>query len=645
MCGIAGFHAEGVNDAEEICRAMLSSIAHRGPDGDGVHRDGATTFGHRRLAIIDVGEGGHQPMVSHDGHLVISYNGELYNYRELRGQLEVDAPIRWRGSSDTEVMLEAIARWGLSRALARFNGMFAFALLDRRSGEIALARDRFGEKPLYWQANTERLVFGSELRAIEACELLPLHVSRTALLEQLQRAAVPAPLSIYDAVEKLAPASVLRWRPGKEPTIECYWSIESTVREAIGERFEDEDEAVAALEEALTRSVELRMVSDVPLGAFLSGGVDSSLVVALMQRLSSRPVETFSIGFDVAAFDESEHARAVAAHLGTNHHEQIVSGADALAIVPELGTLFDEPFSDASQVPTCLVSRLARRHVNVALSGDGGDELFCGYKRYFSTPAMWRAMNRVPLRRTVGAALARTPAAALDRVAGGLRRLTDRHGRPGRVGPKLRRFGRWMQADSLDELYGLNHGRLLAPGSLLAGEVGRGEPIRLPDWLEGAERMAYADTIDYLPNDILAKVDRAAMASSLETRVPLLDPEVLSLAWRLPLSMKVRGGQGKHALREVLYRHVPRGLIERPKIGFGAPIGSWLRGPLREWSSDLLAPDRLRRQGLYDAQAVDALRRAHLSERDGDEHAGKLWAILMTQSWLDADPRRVSRIG
>jgi len=644
VCGIAGFHAPGVPDAEASCRRMLASIAHRGPDGTGVWSEGDAVLGHLRLAIIDVGQGGHQPMRAHHDRFVISYNGELYNYRELRAELEAQEPVAWRGSSDTEVMLEAIARWGLKPALARFNGMFAFALFDRHSGELSLARDRFGEKPLYWHATPERLVFASELRAIEASDLVPLSISRDAVLEQLQRAAVPAPMSIYEAVSKLPPASVLQWRPGQQVRIEPYWSLEATVREATAHRFEDEGLALEALEAALAESVRLRMVSDVPLGAFLSGGIDSSLVVALMQQQSSRPVETFSIGFDVDGYDESAHARAVAAHLGTRHREQIISGADALAVVPQLGALFDEPFSDASQIPTCLVSRLARAHVTVSLSGDGGDELFCGYKRYFSTPAMWRAMNRVPLRRTVGAVLSRTPAGTLDRVAGGLRRLADRHGRPGRIGPKLRRFGRWMGASSLDELYGLTHGRLLDPGHLLAGEGAHGMPVRLPDWLDGVERMAYADTQDYLSNDILAKVDRAAMAVSLETRVPLLDPGVLSIAWRLPVSMKVRDGQGKHLLREVLFRHVPRELIERPKMGFGAPVGAWLRGPLHDWSADLLAPARLERQGLYDARAVSALRAAHLSGRDGDEHAGKLWAILMMQAWLDADPRRASRI-
>ena len=644
MCGIAGFYSGAREGGEQRCLRMLRAMEYRGPDGIAVERVDDFTLGHLRLAVIDLADTGRQPMRSADGSHVITFNGEIYNYRELRSALEAVRPVRWRGSSDTEVLLEALVEWGVEKTLRLANGMFAFALLDRRGGRLVLARDRFGEKPLVYHEGEAGIAFASEIKGLEAAGDLTLSIDREALDLQSRSYAIAAPRTVYRECRKLPPGTFLEWRAGTPTRLRRYWSAAERAASVRSEPFVEEREAVDALESALARSVELRMVSDVPLGAFLSGGIDSSTVVALMQSRSAAPVKTFAIGFDVEGYNEAAHARAIAAHLGTDHHEQIVTAADALAVVPSLGALFDEPFADPSQIPTWLVSRMARERVTVSLSGDGGDELFCGYTRYAGTVAMWAAINRVPLRRVWGTLLQRVPPQALGAALFFVKPLTDRYSQSGRVGPKLVRFGHWMTADSIETFYerSMQHARV--PGALVLGTAGAAapEPLSLPAGLDPLERMMLDDSLRYLPDDILVKVDRAAMSVSLEGRMPMLDPDVFETAWRLPLSMKQRGAEGKWALKEVLYRHVPRALVERPKMGFGAPVGEWLRTSLREWASDLLSRERLERQGLYDARAVGRLLEAHLDRRE--ERADTLWSLLMVQAWLEADEARERRL-
>ena len=642
MCGIAGFAGLEVADPESTCRTMLARIAHRGPDGEGTwHGDGAT-LGHRRLAVIDPAPTGHQPMSSRSGRFVLTYNGEIYDYRALRDGLDVEEAVPWRGGSDTEVLLESIERRGLESTLERVDGMFALALWDRERRELALARDRFGEKPLFYVRDAERVAFASEITALEACEPLALRVSRQAVAEQFQRGYVPAPLSIYETVSKLEPGAVLRWRAGDPGTPSRWWDLGRAAHAARGRTFDDRADAMRELEAALERSVRSRMVSDVPLGAFLSGGIDSSLVVALMQRAADRPVDTFSIGFDDPAFDESAHARAVASHLGTHHHERIVTADDALALVDELGSVFDEPFADASQLPTLLLCRLARERVTVALSGDGGDELFGGYKRYELTELLWRRMRRLPGRRAAGALLRRAPVVVLDRAFAPLSSVADRLSRSDAIGPKVRRLGTWMDVEDEAALYARARGRIAHPERYVPGADPAPSRIAFDERFAGRERYMHADLVDYLPDDILTKVDRAAMSASLETRVPLLHPDVLDAAWRFPGTAGRDENAGKSALRELLHRHVPPALVDRPKRGFGPPLARWLRGPLRDWANDLLATDRLRRQGLYDPGAIAELHRATLGGAGGD--VSKLWNVLVLQSWLDAGPGRAARI-
>ncbi len=581
-------------------------------------------------------------MVSRSGRFVLTYNGEVYNYREQRAALEACAPVSWRGSSDTEVLLESIERFGLEATLSRIDGMFALALWDRKRRELSLARDRFGEKPLLYACEAGHIIFASEITALEACAPLDLRISRQAVAEQFQRGYVPAPLSIYESVSRLEPGTILRWRAGTDAVKVRWWDLGKAASTARQNAFADRPEALEHLHAVLERSVAARMVSDVPLGAFLSGGIDSSLVVALMQRAANRPVDTFSIGFDDPAFDESAHARAVAAHLGTSHHQKIVTADDALALVDDLGSLFDEPFADASQLPTLLLCRLARQRVTVALSGDGGDELFGGYKRYELTELLWRKLRRVPARRAVGAALARAPVAVLNRTFAPLAPLAERLSRADAIGPKLRRLGTWMDVDDEAGLYARARGRTRYPDRYVPGTDPAVSRIVFDERFEGRARYMYADLLDYLPDDILVKVDRAAMSTGLETRVPLLHPAVLDAAWRMPGKAGVGVNAGKSALRELLYRHVPPALVDRPKRGFGPPLARWLRGPLRDWANDLLSPDRLRRQALYDPSRVTELHRDTLAGTGGD--VSKLWNVLVLQSWLDADPERAGRL-
>lgn len=642
MCGIAGFFQPGglARDSHEMLRAMTEKIRRRGPDDEGFWLDEAAgiALGHRRLAIIDLSPAGHQPMVSHDGRFVLILNGEIYNYRELREQLDAaDAP-EWQGCSDTEVLLTAIARWGLETALTRATGMFAIALWDRRERTLSLARDRMGEKPLYygWQGigSNRTLLFASDLAALEACAHFDAQIDRDALALYMRHNFIPAPRSIFSGIGKVMPGCWLCFRADAEaPATGTYWDVLAQAG-SPEQRFGGTPiEAVDALELTLGAAVKRQMVSDVPLGAFLSGGIDSSVIVALMQSQSSRPVKTFTIGFGETAYNEAGHAKEVAAHLGTDHTELYVTPDQALSVIPDLASFYTEPFADSSQVPTYLVSQLARRDVTVALSGDGGDELFGGYNRYSFSAKYWNIIRRVP--QPVRAAAARAMiAVSPDRweMVGQSLAL----GRFNSLGGKVHKGASLLAKRTADELYlGLiSHFDDPSRYVLHSHEVDTfaGRNLRAIADLSQVERMMAVDSVHYLPDDILVKVDRAAMAVSLETRVPMLDPDVVNFAWSLPFGYKVTREETKWPLRQLLYRHVPRKLIDRPKMGFGIPIAQWLRGPLREWAEGLLEAKQMRTEGYFAVEPVQLLWQQHLSGRVDNGY--RLWTILMFQAWL-----------
>ena len=652
MCGIAGFFVpDGLNEdsACQTLAAMTGALAHRGPDDNGAWVDPAlgVAFGHRRLSIVDLSPQGHQPMHSACGRYVITFNGEIYNFKTLREELEPRGH-RFRGHSDTEVLLAAVSEWGLDAALGRFNGMFAFALWDRETETVHLVRDRAGEKPLYYAASGRGWLFASELKALHAHPDFRPEIDRDALALFLRRSYIPAPYSIYAGVRKLPPGSVLsisRRTLGRDIEPLEYWSARDVCSSGLASPFTGrEADAVDQLDALLRDAVRLRMEADVPLGAFLSGGIDSSLVVSLMQAQSARPIQSFTIGFHHSDFNEAEHAKAVARHLGTAHTELYVTPAEALSVIPRLPRLYDEPFADSSQIPTFLVAQLARRHVTVSLSGDAGDELFGGYTRYVRTAKLWGLVRSVPqvARRTLAEVVVRPSGRASSAV---LRWLgTARSARTGdRLHRRMHQISDLLHVDAGEEMYnkvlfGVDDAAAVLPGARLAPTAVT-DPAR---WLPKADfrhRMMHVDMIDYLPDDILVKVDRATMGVSLESRIPLLDPRVIEFAWRLPLSMKIRGGVGKWILRQILYRYVPPALVDRPKRGFSVPIGDWLRGPLRAWAEDLLDERRLRGEGIFDPASVRSRWNSLL--------AGSLrweinvWTVLMFQAWL-AEQRAMS---
>ncbi|MET0395661.1 MAG: asparagine synthase (glutamine-hydrolyzing) [Longimicrobiaceae bacterium] len=644
MCGLTGFwdvSGRGSRDELESTAArMAGMLLHRGPDDGGTWADEAAgiALGHRRLSIVDLSSCGHQPMESAGGRYVVAFNGEIYNFQPLRRELEQRGH-RFRGHSDTEVLLAAVEAWGLEAALRRFVGMFAFALWDRERRSLFLARDRMGEKPLYYGWSGGVFLFGSELKALRGHPAWRGEIDRDSLALYLRYNYVPAPYSIYRGIAKLMPGTYAEVRPdapGAHPQPVAYWSMGDVVEAGARDPFRGSDaEAEAALDELLRDAVRQQLMGDVPLGAFLSGGVDSSTVVALMQAQSARPVRTFTIGFHEDQFNEAEHAKAVAAHLGTDHTELYVTPREAMEVIPSLPSLYDEPFADSSQVPTFLVSQLARRSVTVSLSGDGGDELFGGYNRYFLGRRVWDRIRPVPrpLRRAAAGLVTRVAPAHWDRV----NRMLPARLRQPQLADRLRKAAEVVGAPDPEAIYMRLVSQWMDPTALVPGSVeplttvtDRGAWPRLDDF---TERMMYLDAVSYLPGDILAKVDRAAMGVSLETRVPLLDHRVVELAWRLPLGMKVRGGKGKWILRQVLHRYVPRELIERPKMGFGIPVGDWLRGPLRDWAEALLDERRLRGEGYFDPAPIRQRWREHLSgERDWQ---WALWSVLMFQAWSE----------
>ncbi|UQN71845.1 asparagine synthase (glutamine-hydrolyzing) [Burkholderia multivorans] len=651
MCGIDGF-LNSVAFDEETARGtlarMTASLAHRGPDAQGLWVDPAAgiALGHRRLAIVDLSVHGRQPMASACGRYVMVFNGEIYNHRELRAQLErVGRAPAWRGHSDTEVLLAAFAAWGVDATLRRATGMFALALWNREARVLTLARDRIGEKPLYYGRIGDALVFASELKALRAYPGFDGEIDRDALCLYLRHSAVPAPHTIYRGIRKLPPGTWIQFEHAQDtPRIRTYWALEHAIDAGHHEPFAGTAaEAVDRLDTVLRQAVARQMEADVPLGAFLSGGVDSSAIVALMQAQSAAPVDTFTIGFHEAGYDEAGYAKAVARHLGTRHTELYVTADHALEVVPKLPAIYDEPFSDASQIPTFLVAELTRRHVKVSLSGDGGDELFGGYTRYFLTPRLWRKLHRVPAAvrtRIAGALHALRPdhADQLAAVAQGAWGAGELRESPTRIGDRLHKLGHVMTADSRIGLYRLLMSSVHHPERIAL--AGHEPPTPLdtasawPAHLSFAEQAMAIDTLTYLPTDILTKVDRAAMAVSLETRMPFLDHHVVEFAWRLPASLRLPEGQSKALLRRLLDRYVPTELIDRPKQGFCAPIDHWLRGALRDWADALLQPSRLRDEGFFDAAAVERLWRQHQAGRMNWQH--QLWTVLMFQAWLDA---------
>lgn len=647
MCGIAGYLTTKQVDPA-LLKRMAGSLAHRGPDDEGIwldnDGDGGVGLAHRRLAILDLSPHGHQPMQSADGRWQIVYNGEIYNHGAIRAALEGEGKGPdggWRGHSDTETLLQAIAAWGLERALSESVGMFAFALWDRRDRTLVLGRDRFGEKPLYWGWAGGDFVFGSELKAIRNHPGFPREIDRDALGLFAARGYIPAPRSIYRGIFKLEPGCILQIasreldrRGGGQPAIRRYWSYREIVGDGLGDPL-PESQSLDALEEVLARAVADQSLADVPVGAFLSGGIDSSTIVALYQERSVRPVQTYTIGFSDHDYDEAAHARAVASALGTVHHEHHVTEREAREVIPLLPDIYDEPFADSSQIPTFLVSRFARRDVTVALTGDGGDELFAGYQRHLVGPRMWRALSRIPRPlRAAASPLASVPSRVWEGILPGPR---------AHAGAKIAKGLKVAAtAGGLDDIYGsfIDEWRFLR-SPVIGG--GAGDPVDLdpgagaPD----AVRLMYGDAMSYLPGDILAKVDRASMAVSLETRVPFLDHRVAALAARIPLSLKIRDGKGKWILRELLARRLPRELFERPKAGFAVPVGEWIKGPLRPWAEALLEPGRMRSEGYFDPAIVQRRWKEHVSGKRNSTAA--IWAILMFQAWLDREAGDLSK--
>jgi asparagine synthase (glutamine-hydrolysing) len=655
MCGFAGFLDRSVATSADDLRATVTGMAdtlrRRGPDDGGAWVDATAgiALGFRRLAIVDLSPEGHQPMVSASGRFVIAFNGEIYNFLDLRKELQCSSNGRlaFRGTSDTEVMLAAIEAWGLDNALPRFAGMFAFALWDRRQRKLHLCRDRIGEKPLYygWVGNV--FLFGSELKALRRHTAFLPRVRRESLAPYLRNGYIPSPFSIYEGIFKQPPGTALSipvtLSPGLLPDPQAYWSVRRTALQAMSDRLPDNEVEVAnQLDSVLRNTIRQEMIADVPLGAFLSGGIDSSTVVALMQAESARPVRTFTIGFHECAFNEADQARAVARHLATDHTELYVTPAEMLAVIPRLPEVYDEPFADSSQVPTFLVAQMARSQVTVSLSGDGGDEVFAGYEWYRRNARLWHQTRLLPapLRRLAGHWLSGPRNKRWARLLGALRHLVPGRLRRMAQGDRLGKLGALLaHADRSESLHQWLISAHWEPGHhVLLDAPPNGfdltDSSSWPTLEEVVEELQCCDLTTYLPDDILVKVDRASMGFSLESRAPFLDHRVVEFAWRIPSQMKMRHGQGKWILRQVLHRYVPKVLVERPKRGFSVPVDAWLRGPLATWAESLLAPSLLKMQGFFDPGPVWQLWQQHLAgTHDWGRH---LWHLLMFQAWLNA---------
>jgi asparagine synthase (glutamine-hydrolysing) len=657
MCGIAGILTSPRTDIVADAFKMAQALNHRGPDDSGIWVDehGVIGLAHTRLAVIDLSPAGHQPMVSSGGRYVLVFNGEIYNHLAIRKEMEAisAAPI-WCGHSDTETLLAAVEHWGLDVALAKTVGMFALAIWDKRTRSLSLARDRLGEKPLYYGWVGKEFIFASELKAFKALDAFDGKVCRRALSHYMQRANIPAPYSIYQGIYKLEPGCALRVTgcQSAPPTellrapvtfgplrLYRWWDLAQVKESGLENRIKNEKEAIDALDAAIVHSVDLQSLADVPVGAFLSGGIDSSLVVALMQQRSSRPIQTFTVAFEEPEFDESSYARSVATYLATEHTELTVGSTEAMELIPKLAEIYDEPFADASQIPTFLISRLARSRVAVSLTGDGGDELFGGYDHYHVEARIWSIFERVPypLRRSAGLIIRKVPRSALEGFAVALNSLLPKNRYTNRLTSKI---------ETVSTLLSSSRDIIEFHRTFLAQWKTSGSPVldldqiavheSVPPIVQSMgceEAMMYLDALDFLPNSVLCKVDRAAMANSLETRAPLLDHRVVEISSKLPLGMRLRRGSTKWALRQVLYRRVPPKLVERPKAGFSVPLGSWLRGPLREWAEALLDESNLVDQGFLDPVPIREKWKQHLT--GVYDHSGSLWTVLMFQSWLE----------
>jgi len=645
-----------------MLRDMGNTIAHRGPDDEGAWVDDSAhiALGHRRLSVLDLSPAGHQPMQSSCGRYVIVFNGEIYNHLELRQQLAVNQqPTEWRGHSDTETLLAAFSQWGVEEALKRSVGMFAIALWDRQEQRLYLARDRMGEKPLYYGWCNGTFVFASELKALRKYPDFNNNIDRNALSLYFRYKYIPSPYSIYKDIYKLEPGCLLSISlsattqvPVDVPRAPCsyqgfeirrYWSLHEQVTEGQSSVIHDEREALVSLESTLKETMQLQSIADVPLGAFLSGGIDSSLIVALMQSQASQPVKTFTIGFDEAGFNEAEYAKVVAEYLKTEHTELYLSAQQAMDVIPLLPQMYDEPFADSSQIPTYLIAQMAKQNVTVALSGDAGDELFGGYNRYLWGPKIWKKISLLPygVRQKVIHGLVNL-SGMFGADQQGINRLLPKHLPVALLGEKLEKLGHCLEfVKNIDDLYYSLVSEWRSPEDIV---INGKEPGTLltnkSEWpnLQAPEhQMMYLDAMTYLPDDILCKVDRAAMSVSLETRVPMLDHRVVELVWSMPLNMKIRNGQGKWALRQILYKYVPSELIERPKQGFSIPLGEWLRGPLRDWAENLLDPVRLKQEGFLRYEPIHKKWTEHLSGKRNWEH--QLWSVLMFQAWLESQQK------
>lgn len=644
MCGIAGFfqgHMFSSRDEIQNClKKMTDSIGHRGPDSDGLwyDLDNKIALGHRRLAILDLSESGHQPMLSDDDRYVIAFNGEIYNHLEIRQEIESSIPtIIWKGHSDTETLLKAIQVFGWENTLSKLIGMFAIVLWDIETKQLYLARDRFGEKPLYygWQNNT--FLFSSELKPLTLHPAFEKEVNKGSIALLLKHGYIPTPYCIWKNISKLPSAHYIVISENQtQPEVKCYWSFTDMVESAEEVKVSlTDDEAVNQVEYLLTKSIERQMISDVPLGALLSGGIDSSLVTALMQKVHTSPIKTFSIGFEDPKFDESKYAEAVAEHLGTEHTSLIMKPSDLLELVPDIAKIYDEPFADKSQLPTTIVSRLAKKHVTVVLSGDAGDEIFGGYSRYYLIQNLWSKLDKLPkmARKSLSELLTTFSPEQSNLLFGWFFKLIDRPTLP----DKVYKLGeRLAQVNGLDELYlayitELNNPEKFIKGLNVTPEYFLGDTLNWPNINNPIERMMAIDTLTYLTDNILVKVDRAAMSTSLELRAPFLDHNVVEYAWKLPFKFKYRDGETKWALRQVLYKHVPKELIDRPKQGFGIPLNDWLRGPLKDWAEELLSVEYLNTQNIFNSEEVRKVWSQHLS--GNREYGARLWSILMFQAW------------
>ena len=657
MCGITGiFGGLRKEEFERSIHKMSTALTHRGPNSNGawINEESGIAFGHQRLSIVDLSSAGHQPMTSPCERFVVAFNGEIYNHLQLREKLNNSKYKQsWRGHSDTETLVSAFSQWGIEKTLNQLVGMFAIAVWNIKTKKLYLIRDRFGEKPLYYGWSNGIFLFGSELKALRSYKGFNNEIDRSSLSLYMQYMYVPSPYSIFKDIYKLDPGCILEidsigaMQSPKQITsftfnskgvgIKQWYSLSDIVKNSQNNLITDENEAVELLEETLLKSVQSQLISDVPLGAFLSGGVDSSTIVALMSNECSHPVKTFTIGFEESAFNEAVYAKEVARHLGTEHHELYVTASDAFKIIPSLPTLYDEPFADSSQIPTYLVSRLARQNITVALSGDAGDELFGGYNRYLWGKRVWGKLKHIPpiMRQALGVVIQKIPVSMWDNTG----RLLPNQYKTASMGDKAHRMAyRLKTVNNIDDIYcsmvteGFNEEELVYNNNSILKTKLNDSSIVL-GLKDSEHRMMLWDSITYLPDDILTKVDRAAMGVGLETRIPFLDHRVVDLSWRMPINIKIKNGVGKWPVRQILYKYVPKELIERPKAGFAVPVGQWIRGPLREWAEELLDESRLRNEGYFNPVLVRKIWNQHLS---GDyDCTPRIWAILMFQSWLE----------